>query len=305
MLFSGRAAGVAVVLAALCAVGLLGLAAEQYSRVNGDSSLLQKEAGVKEAEVQQLVGIMAKQQKMEGVEQKLLNSIQKGESHIATALAAKRIVHAKAAAKKVVAPIHKAAPKAVAKPTVKAPAASVASLSAASSPTLGGMPKPARTMSLASTDKVAELKKELAAAEKAQAAHKAKVAAAKPKAAAAAAPKKAAAAAKGGKKGASSLITGKDFAVLPDKVGVTEDHKIAKGAGLQGLGWMGSKDSVDSRLRALNCDPKSFVCSGTAAQKKEAMKIVKSIQDSITHDAQAVKAYGWKEEHALPPAPHM
>mmetsp|Transcript_21665 Transcript_21665/g.54433 ORF Transcript_21665/g.54433 Transcript_21665/m.54433 type:complete len:293 (+) Transcript_21665:27-905(+) len=289
---SGRAAGVAIVLAALCAVGLLGLAAEQYSRVSGDSSLLQKEAGVKEAEVQQLVSIMAKQQKMEGVEQKLLSSIQKGESNVAHALAAKRVVHAKASAKKVVAPIHKAAPK-VAKPTIKAPAASVSSLS---------VPKPAHTMSLASTDKVAELKKELAAAEKAQATHKAKVAAAKPKAAAAKKASPAAAAKKGSK---STLVTGQDFAVLPDKVGVSEDHKIAKGAGLEGLGWMGSKDSVDSRLKALNCDPKSFVCSGTAEQKKEAMKIVKSIQDSITHDAQAVKAYGWKEEHALPPAPHM
>lgn len=289
----------AIVLATLCAVGLLGLAAEQYSRVNGDSSLLQKEAGVKEAEVQQLVSIMAKQQKMEGVEQKLLDSIQKGESHVALALAAKRIVHAKASAKKAVAPIaHPAAPKAAAKPAkpqIKAPAASVSSLS---------QEAPARTMSLADTSKVAELKKELAAAEKAQADHKAKVAAAKPKAAAAAASKKAAPAAAKGKKGAS-LITGKDFAKLPDKVGVTEDHKIAKGAGLHGLGWMGSKDSVDSRLRALHCDPTSFVCSGTAQEKKEAMKIVRSIQASITHDAQAVKAYGWKEEHALPPAPHM
>ena len=78
-------------------------------------------------------------------------------------------------------------------------------------------------------------------------------------------------------KAAKKAITGVDFAQLPDKVGVTADHSIAKGAGLKGLGWMGSKDSVDSRLRALNCDPTSFVCSGTAAQKKEAMKIVKSI----------------------------
>jgi hypothetical protein len=28
-------------------------------------------------------------------------------------------------------------------------------------------------------------------------------------------------------------------------------------------------------------------------------------QDRVQHDAVAVKAYGWKEEHALPPAPHM
>eukprot|EP00285_Hemiselmis_virescens_P019178 CAMPEP_0173391256 /NCGR_PEP_ID=MMETSP1356-20130122/17975_1 /TAXON_ID=77927 ORGANISM="Hemiselmis virescens, Strain PCC157" /NCGR_SAMPLE_ID=MMETSP1356 /ASSEMBLY_ACC=CAM_ASM_000847 /LENGTH=298 /DNA_ID=CAMNT_0014348841 /DNA_START=16 /DNA_END=912 /DNA_ORIENTATION=- len=295
---STRAAGVAFVLATLCAVGLLGLAAEQYSRVAGETVLESKADGAKQAEVQQLVEIMAKQQKMEATEQKLLTSIQKGEKNVAHALEAKRVIHAKAAAKKVVTPLHKAA----AKPTpkhahmaAKEPSPAVAALSAA---------KPARTMSLASTDKVAELKKELAAAEAAQATHKAHVAAAKPKAAAAAAaPKKAAAAKKPAAK--KTLTTGQDFSQLPDKVGVTEDHKIAKGAGLQGLGWMGSKDSVDSRLRALKCDPKSFVCSGTDAQKKEAMKIVKSIQDSIQHDAQAVNAYGWKEEHALPPAPHM
>ena len=129
---------------------------------------------------------------------------------------------------------------------------------------------------------MAQLKAELAAAEKAEAkksgsdAHDAK----KPKKAEA---KKSGSDAKAKKgdaalpKAAKKAITGVDFAQLPDKVGVSADHSIAKGAGLKGLGWMGSKDSVDSRLRALNCDPTSFVCSGTAAQKKEAMKIVKSI----------------------------
>jgi hypothetical protein len=149
------------------------------------------------------------------------------------------------------------------------------------------IPKTCEILTFDFGNQVAQLKAELAAAEKAEAKKsgtpddkKEKKAEAK-KSGTPDDKKKKKAEAKNGDavlpKAANKAITGVDFAQLPDKVGVTADHSIAKGAGLKGLGWMGSKDSVDSRLRALNCDPTSFVCSGTAAQKKEAMKIVKSI----------------------------
>ena len=59
------------------------------------------------------------------------------------------------------------------------------------------------------------------------------------------------------------------------------------------------------QLKAQHCDPTNFMCTGTKAQKKEALKMIQKIQESITGDAQRVKAYAWKEEHALPPAPKM
>lgn len=287
MVASGRAVAVGAVLAAFCAVGLLGLAVDQYNTVYGGDSLLETK-GAKSAEVSKLEGLMHQQQMMEKKESKLLAGIEHAQAaHAASALAAKNAVHAQAALK--AAAKNSAAPKKALKAAPKAK-----------------LEAPAKMQSLSQVDKVAQLKAELAAAEKAQAAKKTD------KTAKAAAPAKPAATKADAKKedaklpkAAKKAITGVDFAQLPDKVGVTADHSIAKGAGLKGLGWMGSKDSVDSRLRALNCDPTSFVCSGTAAQKKEAMKIVKSIMDRVQHDAVAVKAYGWKEEHALPPAPHM
>jgi hypothetical protein len=47
------------------------------------------------------------------------------------------------------------------------------------------------------------------------------------------------------------------------------------------------------------------MCTGTKAEKKEALKMIEQIQRSITGDAKEVKAYAWKQEHALPPAPKM
>ena len=49
----------------------------------------------------------------------------------------------------------------------------------------------------------------------------------------------------------------------------------------------------------------NFMCTGTKEEKKEALKMIRQIQLSITGDARKVKAYAWKEEHALPPAPKM
>jgi hypothetical protein len=59
------------------------------------------------------------------------------------------------------------------------------------------------------------------------------------------------------------------------------------------------------RSQALHCDPTNFMCTGTKAEKKEALKMIEQIQRSITGDAKEVKAYAWKQEHALPPAPKM
>jgi len=103
----------------------------------------------------------------------------------------------------------------------------------------------------------------------------------------------------------SYLTTGKEFAKYHGKKAKKLDRKIAKEAGLKDMGWMGSKSYIDSKLKALHCDPTNFMCTGTKAQKKEALKMIQKIQESITGDAQRVKAYAWKEEHALPPAPKM
>ena len=41
------------------------------------------------------------------------------------------------------------------------------------------------------------------------------------------------------------------------------DKKIAKQAGLNDLGDFGSKNYIDSKLKALHCDPTNFMCTGT------------------------------------------
>jgi len=103
----------------------------------------------------------------------------------------------------------------------------------------------------------------------------------------------------------SYMTTGKDFEKLHGGKAKHFDSKIAKEAGLKDMGWMGSKSYIDTKLRALHCDPSNFMCTGTKKEKKEAFKMIEAIQNSITGDAQQVKAYAWKQEHALPPAPKM
>ena len=41
------------------------------------------------------------------------------------------------------------------------------------------------------------------------------------------------------------------------------DKKIAKQAGLNDLGDFGSKNYIDSKLKALHCDPTNFMSAGT------------------------------------------
>ena len=91
------------------------------------------------------------------------------------------------------------------------------------------------------------------------------------------------------------------------------------------MGWMGSKQEIDDTLRKYGCDPTSFVCKGTPAQKKIIAKKLQELQvklitslrispccelmigfqATLLGDGKEVQAYGWKEEHALPPAPKM
>jgi len=103
----------------------------------------------------------------------------------------------------------------------------------------------------------------------------------------------------------SVMTTGKEFEKFHGTKAKKMDKKIAKQAGLNDLGDFGSKNYIDSKLKALHCDPTNFMCTGTKAEKKQALKLIEQIQQSITGDAKKVKAYAWKQEHALPPAPKM
>jgi len=147
-------------------------------------------------------------------------------------------------------------------------------------------------------NEVAKLKAELAAAE-------AKDKKDTKKATATAAPKKHLTGLAKLKHEENVMTTGKDFEQLHGTKAKKQDKKIAKEAGLHDMGWMGSKSYIDNKLKALDCDPTNFMCTGTKAQKKEALKMIKQIQESITGDAKKTEAYAWKEEHALPPAPKM
>lgn len=102
-----------------------------------------------------------------------------------------------------------------------------------------------------------------------------------------------------------SLVTANDFKQLPEPVAKVTDKHIAKEAGLKPMGWMGSKEEIDDTLRKYGCDPTSFVCKGSAAQKKIIAKKLQELQATLLGDGKEVQAYGWKEEHALPPAPKM
>merc|ERR1712216_671422 len=103
----------------------------------------------------------------------------------------------------------------------------------------------------------------------------------------------------------SVMTTGKEFEKFHGTKANKMDKKIAMQAGLNDLGDFGSKNYIDSKLKALHCDPTNFMCTGTKAEKKQALKLIEQIQQSITGDAKKVKAYAWKQEHALPPAPKM
>merc|ERR1712216_542453 len=103
----------------------------------------------------------------------------------------------------------------------------------------------------------------------------------------------------------SVMTTGKEFEKFHGTKAKKMDKKIAKQAGLNDLGDFGSKNYIDSKLKALHCDPTNFMCTGTKAEKKQALKLIEQIQQSITGDAKKFKAYAWKQEHALPPAPKM
>jgi hypothetical protein len=102
-----------------------------------------------------------------------------------------------------------------------------------------------------------------------------------------------------------SLVTANDFKKLPEPVAKNTDNHIAKEAGLKPMGWMGSKEEIDDTLRKYGCDPTSFVCKGSPAQKKIIAKKLQELQATLMGDGKQVQAYGWKEEHALPPAPKM
>jgi hypothetical protein len=55
---------------------------------------------------------------------------------------------------------------------------------------------------------------------------------------------------------------------------------ILFGEGLKPMGWMGSKEEIDDTLRKYGCDPTSFVCKGSAAQKKIIAKKLQELQVS-------------------------
>jgi hypothetical protein len=44
------------------------------------------------------------------------------------------------------------------------------------------------------------------------------------------------------------------------------------------MGWMGSKEEIDDTLRKYGCDPTSFVCKGSPAQKKIIAKKLQELQ---------------------------
>ena len=50
--------------------------------------------------------------------------------------------------------------------------------------------------------------------------------------------------------------------------------------GLKPMGWMGSKEEIDDTLRKYGCDPTSFVCKGSPAQKKIIAKKLQELQVS-------------------------
>ena len=104
-----------------------------------------------------------------------------------------------------------------------------------------------------------------------------------------------------------SLVTANDFKKLPEPVAKNTDNHIAKeagpsclyllifiivlftsskfafnfvviGAGLKPMGWMGSKEEIDDTLRKYGCDPTSFVCKGSPAQKKIIAKKLQELQ---------------------------
>mmetsp|Transcript_40174 Transcript_40174/g.107699 ORF Transcript_40174/g.107699 Transcript_40174/m.107699 type:complete len:216 (-) Transcript_40174:710-1357(-) len=74
------------------------------------------------------------------------------------------------------------------------------------------------------------------------------------------------------------LVTAQDFKQLSEGEGKVADKKIAKEAGLREMGWMGSKDAIDDTLRKYGCDPTSFVCKGSRAQRKIIAKKLQELQ---------------------------
>ncbi len=44
------------------------------------------------------------------------------------------------------------------------------------------------------------------------------------------------------------------------------------------MGWMGSKEEIDDTLRKYGCDPTSFVCKGSPAEKKIIAKKLQELQ---------------------------